>query len=184
MLLISVGSRCRSMWFPAFHSRTVPPSTPTAMPRLVLIAIAILAACGRRNASVTSATGGCDPSIKLPPGFCAIVFADSAGPLRHLAVRSNGDVIVGVLNQRREPGGVLVLRDTNRDGHADIEARFGGEGAHGIVLGSDSTLYASTATSVMRYRLTGDVQPGKRVDTVVAGLPALEIGRASCRERV
>ena len=141
------------------------------MPRLVLIAIAILAACGRRNASVTSATGGCDESIKLPPGFCAVVFSDSAGPLRHLAVRKNGDVIVGVLDVRRQAGGMLALRDTNKDGHADIAERFGDTGVHGVLLVGDSVLYASTTNAILRYHFADSLTPRKRVDTVVTGLP-------------
>src|SRR3954462_3890454 len=106
-------------------------------PRFTLVALtAVVAlitgvtACGTRKSSTTSATGGCDPTITLPKGFCATVFAESAGPVRHLAVRSNGDVIVGVLDQRRQPGGILMLRDTNHDGHADLDARFGESGVH------------------------------------------------------
>lgn len=146
------------------------------MPRFTSLArftlCALLAACGSRKSAATSATGGCDPSIKLPVGFCAVVFADSAGPARHLAVRKNGDVIVGIGDQRRQPGGVLFLRDTNKDGHADLEERFGETGVHGVVLASDSSIYVSTATMVLRYRLTDSLAPKKRVDTMVVGLAA------------
>ena len=149
-------------------------------PRHTLAALAasialISAACGRQKVSATSATGGCDESIKLPEGFCAIVYSESAGPARELAVRKNGDVIVGVLDQRRQSGGVLILRDTNKDGHADLENRFGESGVHGVVLQDDSTLYASTATAVLRYRLTDSLEPHKRVDTIVTGLVARPI---------
>jgi glucose/arabinose dehydrogenase len=138
----------------------------------VLATIALVAACGTKAPSATSATGGCDASLTLPKGFCATVFAESAGPIRHLAVRKNGDVIAGVLDQRRQPGGVLMLRDTNHDGHADLEARFGEGGVHGIALSGDSILYASTASAVIRYRLADSLGPRKRVDTVVVGLAA------------
>jgi glucose/arabinose dehydrogenase len=146
------------------------------MPRsiLALAALALLIGCERKPAT-TSATGGCDPSIKLPDGFCATIFADSAGPARHLAVRKNGDVIVGILDQRRETGGVLMLRDTDKDGHANDEGRFGDAGVHGIVLDGDSTLLVSTATAVIRYRLADSLGPLKRVDTVIAGLAARPI---------
>ena len=92
---------------------------------LVLTVAALTLACGGNKKSATSASGGCDESIKLPTGFCAIVFAESAGPVRDVVVRKNGDVFVGLLDQRRQPGGVLALRDTNKDGHADIAERFG-----------------------------------------------------------
>jgi glucose/arabinose dehydrogenase len=135
----------------------------------LLVLVVLLAACSRRNAA-TSASGGCDESIKLPPGFCATVFSDSAGLARHLVVRKNGDVIVGMLDQRRVPGGVLVLRDANKDGHADAAESFGESGVHGIALSGDSTLFVSTAGEVVRYRLTDSLLPKKHVDTVVVGL--------------
>ena len=143
---------------------------------VALLGIAMLTAgsCRKRNAA-TSATGGCDTAIKLPAGFCATIYADSAGPVRHIAVRSNGDVFVGLLDQRRVPGGVLAFRDTNKDGHADLEAKFGDVGVHGVVLSGDSVLYASTASAVLRFRLTDSLAPHKRVDTVVAGLVARPI---------
>ena len=147
-----------------------------ALPFLALATatIAVLAACGRKSAA-TSTTGGCDETIKLPPGFCATVFADSAGPARHLAVRKNGDVIVGVLDQRRQPGGVLALRDADKDGHADEEQRYGDSGVHGVVLAGDSVLIVSTATAVLRYHLTDSLLPRKRIDTLISGLPARPI---------
>jgi glucose/arabinose dehydrogenase len=143
---------------------------------LASLAIAMLAAGAcRKHAVATSASGGCDAAIKLPPGFCATVFAESAGPVRHIAVRSNGDVFVGALDQRRIPGGVLAFRDTDKDGHADVEEKFGDAGVHGVVLSGDSVLYASTASAVLRYHLTDSLIPHKRVDTIVAGLAARPI---------
>ncbi|HSQ33160.1 MAG TPA: hypothetical protein VLN49_25075 [Gemmatimonadaceae bacterium] len=141
---------------------------------MLALAVMAVAACGRKNAA-TSASGGCDDSIKLPAGFCALVFAESAGPVRHMVVRSNGDLLVGVLDQRRLPGGVLVFRDTNKDGHADLEEKFGDSGVHGLVLSGDTVLYASTATAVLRFRLTDSLAPHKRIDTIVAGLAARPI---------
>src|SRR5690242_3916665 len=140
-------------------------------PALTLVAFGLALACGTSKKSVTSASGGCDESIKMPAGFCAIVFAESAGPVRDIAVRKNGDVFVGLLDQRRQPGGVLALRDTNKDGHADLAERFGEGGVHGVALAGDSTLYASTANSIVRFHLTDSLMPRKRVDTIVVGLP-------------
>jgi glucose/arabinose dehydrogenase len=144
--------------------------------RLVFVAAAAaaIAACGRHKSMATSAPG-CDPGVKLPPGFCATIFAESAGPARHLVVRKNGDVIVGLLDQRRQPGGVVALRDTNHDGHADLAERFGESGVHGVVLGGDSTLYVSTTSAVLRYRFGDSLAPKKRVDSVIVGLAARPI---------
>jgi glucose/arabinose dehydrogenase len=152
-----------------FDCRRRSSPSPFTVGTLVCLTIA---ACANPKAAAISATGGCDPSITLPAGFCATVFSDSAGPARHLVVRKNGDVIVGVLDQRRQAGGVLVLRDANHDGHADREARFGEGGVHGVVLANDSTLYVSTKTDVVRYHLTDSLTPKKKVDTIVTGLPA------------
>ena len=134
----------------------------------VLLALALIASCGRTNSTTT--TDGCDASIKLPEGFCAKVFADSVGPARHLVVRKNGDVIVGVLDQRRQPGGVLAIRDTNHDGLADVEERFAESGVHGVALANDSTLYASTADAIVRFHFADSLTPRKRVDTIVTQL--------------
>jgi glucose/arabinose dehydrogenase len=134
---------------------------------LLVIAFAAAVAC---RDSGNAASGGCDKSIKLPEGFCASVFTDSAGLARHIAVRSNGDVIVGMLDQRRQPGGVMILRDTDKDGRADASERFGESGVHGVVLAGDSVLYVSTSSAVIRYRLTDSLAPRHRVDTIVAGL--------------
>ncbi len=138
-------------------------------------ALALTTACSKKSAT-TSASGGCDDSIKLPPGFCATIFSDSAGPARQIAVRKNGDVIVGILDQRRQAGGVLALRDANKDGHADEEARFGDGGVHGVLLtNNDSILLVSTNTAVMRYRLSDSLAPRKKVDTLITGLTARQI---------
>ena len=143
---------------------------------IVLLTLVAIIACGRRGSRVTSATGGCDGNIKLPDGFCATVFAESAGPVRHIVVRSNGDVIAGLLNQRRLAGGILVMRDTNHDGHADLAEHVGEEGVHGVALGNDSSLYASTATNVYHYRFSGSgLRPIKRIDTMIVGLPTRAI---------
>jgi glucose/arabinose dehydrogenase len=108
--------------------------------------------------------------IKLPPGFCALVFADTMGPVRHIAVRANGDVFVGVMDQRRVAGGVIALRDSKHTGHADMSERFGETGVHGVVLQSDSTLLASTGDQILRYHLTGTLATRGHVDTMVTGL--------------
>lgn len=53
--------------------------------------------------------------LKLPTGFQIAKFAEGLGKPRILAVADDGALYV----TRREPGDVLVLRDTNGDGRAD-----------------------------------------------------------------
>lgn len=117
----------------------------------------------------------CDPDnggLSLPPGFCAIVVADQVGPARHLTVAPNGDIFVALRNRRGERGAILALRDTNGDGRADQQARFGENGGTGITL-HEGFLYFAPDDAVLRYPLTtGSLQPAGPPDTIVAGLPA------------
>lgn len=123
----------------------------------------LAAACNRDKAG---GVAGCDPSIKVPEGFCATLLTDTAGRGRHLAVRENGDVFIARLGARRDSGGITAVRGNTVE-------RFGSSPMHGLVLASDSTLYASTAHEVLRFRFRGDsLVPRKNIDTIVAGLPS------------
>jgi len=129
-----------------------------------LSAAALLAAGACHRSS--PAANGCDPSLKLPDGFCATVVADTVGKARQLAVRANGDIFVARLASRRDSGGVSVIRK-------DSVVRFGSGATHGLVLATDSSLYVSTAHEILHYRFAGlDMLPSKRVDTIVVDLPS------------
>jgi hypothetical protein len=75
---------------------------------------------GRRTAQTSSPECPHDDSgLKLPPGFCATVFADGIGHARHMAVATNGVVYVNTWsgryygNDTPHAGGFLVaLQDT------------------------------------------------------------------------
>ena len=138
---------------------------------ILALALVVAASCRDEKA----APGGCDATIKVPEGFCATVFSDSVPLARHIAVRKNGDVVVGVLDQRRQAGGVMILRDADRDGRVDQTVKFGESGVHGVALADDSVLYVSTATAVVRYRLSDSLAPKRRIDTIVTGLTARRI---------
>jgi glucose/arabinose dehydrogenase len=130
--------------------------------------IAGLAGAQNGPASATRASG-CTSGLLLPEGFCATLFADSVRGVRHIVVAPNGDVIVNV-GGNNSPG-VLVLRDTNRDGKADIRERWGGEGGTGIALDGDY-VYATANNSIVRYRLTpGSLKAAGTPETIVTGLP-------------
>lgn len=112
---------------------------------------------------------GCTAGLELPEGFCATVFADSLRGVRHIVVAPNGDVFVNV--QGNSSPGVLALRDTDRDGKADIRQRFGGVGGTGIAL-EDNFLYATARDAIVRYRvMPGSLGPVGNPETVVTGLP-------------
>jgi glucose/arabinose dehydrogenase len=117
-----------------------------------------------------------DAGLRLPPGFCATIFADSIGSARHMVVAPNGDVFVNLQPTRRGPvasipAGVVGLRDTNADGRADVVERFGTGGNTGIAL-YDGYLYADVGTSIVRYSLpAGQLRAAGSADTIVSGLP-------------
>jgi len=123
----------------------------------------------------------CDPDnggITLPDGFCAVVVADTMGPVRHMAVAPNGDLYVMLRDQTDAPGSVLALRDSNGDGKADVIARFGPSGGTGLALRGDD-LYFAPDDAVLRYTLTpGELVPAGPPDTIVKDLPNVRSHRS------
>ena len=145
-------------------------------------------ASSRQNAS-TSACAGDNGGITLPNGFCATVFADTIGHVRHIVVASNGDVYVNTWSGPyytgpTHPGGFLVaLRDTNNDGKADIIKRFGPDAQHKNGGGTGIGLYKGAlyaeegdtiAKRIVRYAISTDsmTPTSATSETIVGGLPA------------
>ena len=106
--------------------------------------------------------------LKLPAGFCALVFADSVTGARHLVVAPNGDVLV---SSGGRGGGVWVVRDENGDGKADKRVQFASGFSSSEVAIFDGHLYTETSTAILRFPYaTGALQGGKP-DTIVEGMP-------------
>lgn len=136
-----------------------------------------------------SACASDNGGITLPAGFCATVFADTLGHVRHIVFAANGDVYVNTWSGQyytgpTHPGGFLVaLRDTNNDGKADIIKRFGPDaqqkngGGTGIGI-YKGALYAeegdTIAKRIVRYAISTDsMSPTSATsETIVGGLPA------------
>ncbi|HET7584019.1 MAG TPA: PQQ-dependent sugar dehydrogenase [Gemmatimonadaceae bacterium] len=146
-----------------------------------VFAVATLAATvGCHGSEAGVASGGrvaCDAGnggLTLPDGFCATVFADSLGTARHVAVAPNGDVFVALLSgPERTDGGIMALRDTNADGHADVRRKFGETGANEVRV-HGGYVYQDNVTAIVRYPLPrGSLTPpdGTKPDTIVAGFP-------------
>jgi glucose/arabinose dehydrogenase/mono/diheme cytochrome c family protein len=150
-------------------------------------AIGPAAGAQRAPAAMQSAAATCpqnDSGLKLPPGFCATIFADGIGHARHLVVAPNGVVYVNTWsgryygNDTPHAGGFLVaLQDTTGKGKADVERRFGetvqsgGTGGTGIGLYKDG-LYAEINDKIVRYALpAGSIVPQGPAVAVVTGLP-------------
>ena len=121
----------------------------------------------------------CDPGnagLTLPPGFCATVFADKVGAPRHMVVAPNGDLLVignsfatsAEAGATRTGGSLMLLRDVNGDGKAELVKRLKPGNGSGIAL-ANGYLYTSAATSIVRYKYAaGDTALGA-ADTIVSG---------------
>jgi glucose/arabinose dehydrogenase len=141
-------------------------------------------ASGGEVAGAPAAKPACAPDnggITLPAGFCATVFFDSVGGARHVAVAPNGDVFVMLQTPgsgrtadergQRASGTVVALRDTNRDGRADVHERFGERGGSGIAL-APGWVYADQGPTIVRYPVpAGQLRPSGPAETIVTGLP-------------
>lgn len=134
----------------------------------IVLVILVLAA-----APLSAQRPKCDPDnggLTLPAGFCATVVAESLGSVRHIAVAANGDIWAA----RSGPdGGVVLIRDTNGDGKADLVRRFFAlpGGGSGIAIGNDA-LYFAPNDRVLRFPWPqGRSQPDSIPEILVRGLP-------------
>jgi glucose/arabinose dehydrogenase/mono/diheme cytochrome c family protein len=130
-----------------------------------------------------------DSGLKLPVGFCATVFADGIGHVRHMVVAPNGVLYVNTWsgryygNDTPHAGGFLVaLQGKNGQGKtgsgkADVIERFGetvqsgGHGGTGIGMFKGS-VYAESNDRIVRYSLPArSIVPNGSGETVISGLP-------------
>ena len=110
-------------------------------------------------------------NARLPSGFCAYAWALDVPEARGIVVDGQGDVLVVA----RGAGQVLRLFDANGDGVSDARERGVVAQApglnHGIAL-HDGYLYASSASTVYRWRYSAARAPLGARETVVTGIPA------------
>ena len=134
---------------------------------------------GRSTARCQGDNGG----LTLSPGFCASIFADNLGHVRHIVVAPDGEVYANTWSGRYFPnspppagGFLLALRDTRGTGRADVIQRFGvtvekgGTGGSGIAL-YNGGLYAEENDRILRYELVPGALPSDSARVVVSGLP-------------
>jgi len=116
----------------------------------------------------------CDPDnggLVLPEGFCATVVASGLGPVRQLTVAPNGDLYAALSGKfLGATGGVLAFRDRDGDGKPDERASFGPGGGNDVAV-HDGYLYFAPNDRIVRYRLSGKLEPEGKEETVVTGLP-------------
>jgi glucose/arabinose dehydrogenase len=115
--------------------------------------------------------------LTLPAGFHATVVAEGLGPIRHLAVRGNGNLYVSTPhNQDPNKGGIIALHlDANH--HADRIQHFGSiDGGTGIRFHNDH-LYASTPSGVYRFAFRGsELVPTGEPEAIIDGMPTSHPG--------
>jgi glucose/arabinose dehydrogenase len=144
------------------------------------------AVAGANDTTAATAAAACpggDTGITLPSGFCATVFADSIVHGRDAVVASNGDVYVTLEGRAPSPkqasGGAararqwsfVAMRDTNRDGRADLIERVGSVGNTGIGI-ANGYLYVDEGKRIVRYaRPDTQLVPTAKAEVVVDGIP-------------
>jgi glucose/arabinose dehydrogenase len=127
---------------------------------------------------------GDNAGLTLPAGICATVFADSIGHARHIVVASNGDAYITLegtqpspekqiegQTKTPQPASFVALRDTTRDGHADVVARIGTIGNTGVAL-ANGYLYVDEGKQIVRYKRGDDeLTPSGKREVVVQNIP-------------
>ena len=155
--------------------------------KTLLCALIAIAAFGMGGSSASPQNQACandDSGLKLPPGFCATIFADGIGHARHMVVAPSGVLYVNTWsgkyygNDTPPPGGFLVaLQDKTGTGKADVIERFGDSvqtgGAGGTGIGMyQGSIYAEINNRIVRYSLSGEgIVPAGSAETIVSGLP-------------
>lgn len=159
------------------------------MRRKTLIGSAAIAAALTLAPGAFAQASTCAPDnggITLPPGFCASIFADNLGHVRHAVVDKTGVLYVNIWSGRYyagqpvpEDGFLAALQDKDRDGKAETITKFGELKAAGNTGGSgidlyNGYLYAESNDKIVRYKLPAnaiappaDAQP----EIVLSGLP-------------
>lgn len=109
-----------------------------------------------------------DAGISVPQGFNAAIIAKDLGHIRHLAVNSNGDVYLK-LERLMKGKGIIHLKNNNGQYTADDATSFGNYVGTGMAI-KNGYLYASSNTSVFRYKLINNEPDMDHPETIVQGL--------------
>lgn len=143
---------------------------------LLALGCTLLAACSESTS--TGSTGRvAAPGMTLPVGFTATVFAQGLATPRHIAVNANGDVYATLRSGQAkfratdEVGGIAALRDTDKDGVADITRTFGRPDTDTGLAIHEGQLYYSTMTAIYAVALSGELAPSGEPAVVIDAMP-------------
>jgi glucose/arabinose dehydrogenase len=141
---------------------------------LIMFLSAVFVLCSRPSTTTLPMADKDNGGLILPGGFEALVFVDSLGETRHIAVAGNGDVYAQL--QHADDGkGTVAMRDVNHDGKADSIVRFGNyidgaRGATGITIHNDY-LYVSSRKHIFRTKMKqGELVPGSKPELVLTDM--------------
>lgn len=110
-----------------------------------------------------------NPVLRVPVGFTVNVFAEGLDRPRWLALTPNGDVLVTETRRNR----ILLLRDANKDGVAEVRKTFATEEnglnlPFGMTFSGDSFFVGNT-DSVLKFSVANDRVQGR--GTKITELP-------------
>src|SRR5271155_641013 len=163
------------------HHRAATLATASLFTIALVLTQSALAQSSSQGAQTKTCVGD-NTAITLSPGFCATVFTDNIGHVRHMVVAPNGVLYVNTWsgryyhNDTPPAGGFLVaLNDTKGADRADVIERFGdgvpqgSAGGTGIAL-YGSALYAEQNDKIIRYALPSDaIVPNGPPQVVLSG---------------
>jgi glucose/arabinose dehydrogenase len=112
----------------------------------------------------------------LPPGFHASIVADGLTSARHLAFGPNGDLYVSTSAPRGQPVIGIYALHLDASHKADKTEHFGNVNAGTGIRVYKGALYATSATSVVRYPLTKELVPAGDGEVIVDGMPSTGSG--------
>ena len=123
------------------------------------------------------AFGGEPDGLILPPGFHATIVTEGLGPVRHLAVRQNGDIYVSTPVDKQNAGSGVIALHLDANHHADQVQHFGKVDGGTAIRFYKGALYAASASAIYRFTFSGKtLLPGKDPDVIVDGMPTTHPG--------
>jgi len=115
--------------------------------------------------------------LRLPAGFHATVVAEGLGAVRHLAVRSNGDIYVSTPKDPQGKGGGIIAVHLDKTHKAEHVEHFGTVDGGTAIRFYNGALYAASPSGVYRFTFSGDaLLPAKEPDIIIDGLPSTHPG--------
>ena len=116
--------------------------------------------------------------LSLPPGFHANVVTEGLGPVRHLAVRENGDIYVSTPVDRQNKGAGIIALHLDANHKAVQVEHFGSVDGGTAIRFYKGALYAASPSAVYRFTFNGtsELVPAKAPEVIVDGMPEAHPG--------